>query len=78
MSLHTWRCQSPHKLSSCATFMLNSHWGRAATGKKILHLCTQGTLRSCPTPCDPIDCGLPGYSVRGALQSRILKYIGQY
>ena len=34
MSLHTWRCQGPHKPSSCTTFTLNSHWGRAATGKK--------------------------------------------
>ena len=34
MSLHTWRRQGPLKPSSCTTFMLNSHWGRAATGKK--------------------------------------------
>ena len=34
MSLHTCRFQGPQKPSSCATFMLNSHWGRAATGKK--------------------------------------------
>ena len=34
MSLHNWCCQGPHKPSSCTTFMLNSHWGRAATGKK--------------------------------------------
>ena len=32
--LHTWHHQDPHKPSSCATFTLNSHWGRAATGKK--------------------------------------------
>ena len=44
MSVHTWRCQGPCKPSSCASFMLNSHWGRAVTGKKekVLHLCTQG------------------------------------
>ena len=34
MFLHTWRHQDPHKPSSCATFTLNSHWGRASTGKK--------------------------------------------
>ena len=34
MSLHLWCCQGPHKPGSCANFMLNSHWGRAATGKK--------------------------------------------
>ena len=31
-----------HKPSTCATFTLGSNWGRAATGKKVLHLCTQG------------------------------------
>ena len=50
MSLHTWRCQGPHKPSSCATFMLNSHWGRAATDKKkSLASMRTGLLRSCPT-----------------------------
>ena len=34
MSLHAWYHHSPHKPSSCATVMLNSHWGRAATGKE--------------------------------------------
>ena len=34
MFLHTWHCQGPHKTSSGATFMLNSHWGRGATGQK--------------------------------------------
>ena len=34
MSLHTWRHQAPCKPNSCATFTLNSNWGRAATGKK--------------------------------------------
>ena len=34
MPLHTLCCQGPCKPSSCTTFMPNSHWGRAATGKK--------------------------------------------
>ena len=34
MSLYTWHLQGPCKPSSCSTFMLNSHWDRAATGKK--------------------------------------------
>ena len=31
MSLNTWHRQGPRKPSSCATFTLNSHWGRVAT-----------------------------------------------
>ena len=46
VSLHTWHHQSPCKPSNCTTFMLNSHWGRAATGKNVLHLCTQGRFGS--------------------------------
>ena len=31
--------------------------------------------QSCPTLCDPMDCGLPGSSVRGILQERILEWV---
>ena len=37
-----------------------------------------GLFWSCPTRCIPVDCGLPGFSVRGALWARILEHIGQY
>ena len=43
-SLHTWHCQGPHKPSSCTAFMLNYHWGRAATGKKCLAFMHAGLL----------------------------------
>ena len=41
---------------------------------------TEGTcvhaksLQSCLTVCDPMDCSLPGSSVHGILQARILKW----
>ena len=31
--------------------------------------------QSCPTFCNPMDCGLPGSSVHGILQTRILEWI---
>ena len=31
--------------------------------------------QSCPTLCDPVDCSLPGSSVHGILQARILEWI---
>ena len=38
-----------------------------------------GSLRPCPSLCNPVDCGLPGFSVReGVLQARTLECIGQY
>ena len=33
------------------------------------------SLRPCPTLCVPIDCSLPGSSVHGILQSRILEWV---
>ena len=32
-------------------------------------------LQLCPTLSDPTDCSLPGYSVSGILQSRILESV---
>ena len=31
--------------------------------------------QSCLTLCDPMDCGLPGSSVHGSLQARILRWV---
>ena len=33
------------------------------------------SLQSCPTLCSPMDYSLPGFSVHGILQSRILKWV---
>ena len=33
------------------------------------------SLQSCPTLCDPMDCNLPGSSVHGILQARILERV---
>ena len=66
MSLHTWHHQGPRKPSSCITVMLNAHWEGAATDKRKKSLAPMhaGSLRSCLTLWDPVDCGLPGFSVR--------------
>ena len=29
--------------------------------------------QSCPTPSDPMDCSLPGSSIRGIFQARVLE-----
>ena len=33
------------------------------------------SLQSCPTPCDPMDCSPPGFSVHGILQARTLEWV---
>ena len=32
-------------------------------------------LQSCPTLCDPMDCSLSGFSVRGIFQARVLEWV---
>ena len=31
--------------------------------------------QSCPTLCDPMDCSLPGSSVHGIFQARVLEWV---
>ena len=31
--------------------------------------------QSCPTLCDPMDCSLPGSSVHGIFQARVLQWV---
>ena len=33
------------------------------------------SLQSCPTLCDPGDCSLPGSSVHGIFQARVLEWV---
>ena len=41
-----------------------------------VHVCIQAKLlQFCLTFCDPMDCTLPGSSVHGILQARILQWV---
>ena len=79
MSLHSSYHQGPHKPSSCATFMLTSHWGRTATGKKSLVPLQQGCFSSVWlfVTLQTVACQA-SLSGRGLLQARILERVGQY
>ena len=37
-------------------------------------MCVCSITQSCPTLCDPLDCGLPGSAVHGIFQARILEW----
>ena len=36
---------------------------------------TAKSLQSCLTLCDPMDCSLPGFSVHGIFQARVLEWV---
>ena len=38
-------------------------------------LCVCSLAQFCPTLCDPVDCSLPGCSVHGILQAKILEWV---
>ena len=51
---------------------------RGITLPRKVHLVKKSeseVIQSCPTLCDPIDCSLPGSSVHGIFQARVLEWI---
>ena len=51
----------------CSSYMKMMSLNVAAAGAKSLQLC--------PTLCDPVDCSLPGSSVHGIFQARVLEWV---
>ena len=49
----------------------NSHY--SWTARSLIHKVL--VIQSCLTLCNPMDCSLPGSSVNGILQERILKWV---
>ena len=52
--------------------------GRIMLLTKLIQPTSAATLRVpqlCPTLCDPMGCSLPGFSVHGILQARILEWV---
>ena len=54
-------------------------WGSCISGRFFTIWATREgegeVAQSCPTLCDPVDCSLPGFSVHGILQARILEWV---
>ena len=50
------------------------NWTEQGSTALIYWMCAK-SLQSCGTLCDPRDCGLPGSSVHGIFQARILEWV---
>ena len=61
---HSGSTSSQHVASFCLTLKSMSLYFAAVAVVELL----------CPTPCDPMDCSLPGSSIRGIFQARVLKW----
>ena len=58
---------------SCCVFS-----GKGEDQHKASHMFTEVKVKvaqSCPTLCNPMECSLPGSSVHGILQARILEWV---
>ena len=44
-------------------------------GDAVLFKILSEVTQSCPTLCDPTDCGLSGSSVHGIFQARVLEWV---
>ena len=64
--------------SSCGFPELEHRLGRFGTWASFPHSTWDPLVllaQSCPTLCDPMGCSLPGSSVRGIFQARILEWV---
>ena len=41
----------------------------------VMYGCESEVVQSCPTLCDPMHCSLPGSSIHGIFQARVLEWI---
>ena len=58
--------------------LVNGHQQYLLQGVFFYVLCYAKSLQSCLTLCDPRDCSLPGSSVHGILQARILEWVANH
>ena len=65
-SKHTQLCTYESVLILLLGNLLGHVFLRAAAAKP---------LQSCPTLCNPMDCSLPGSSVHGIFQARVLEWV---
>ena len=57
------------------TFLGNGGWSLPGFSAILYHPCACSVAQSCLTLCNPMNCGLPGFSVHGISQSRILEWV---
>ena len=58
----------------CSGLLLNTDFPSKISLHSPIILCVCSVPRSCPTLWNPMDCCLPGSSVHGILQARILEW----
>ena len=72
-----WLCATPltaaHQTSLSLGFSRQEHWS-GLPFPSPMHESESEVAQSCPTLSDPMDCSLPGSSVHGIFQVRVLEW----
>ena len=62
-----------HQAPPSLGFSRQEHWSGLPFSSPM-HKSESEVAQSCPTLCDPLDCSLPGSSVHGVFQARVLEW----
>ena len=62
-------------VKECSLNSENFHFFNRRLGNHLLSVCCAKSLQLCPTICILMECSLPGSSVHGILQARILEWV---
>jgi len=73
-------CVTPEMAAHQAPPPWDSPGKNTGVGRHFLLQCMKvksesEVTQSCPTPSDPMDCSLPGSSIHGILQARVLEWV---
>jgi len=76
---HVRLCVTPQMAAHQAPPSLDSPGKNTGVGCHFLLQCMKvksesEVAQSCPTLCDPVDCSLPGSSIHGIFQARVLEW----
>jgi hypothetical protein len=63
-----------HQAPPSLGFSRQEHWS-GLPFPSPMHESESEVAQSCPTPRDPMDCSLPGSSVHGIFQARVLEWV---
>ena len=67
-----------HYIYYCGQESLRRNGAAIMVNKRVQNAVKESeseVAQSCPTLCYPVDCSLPGFSVQGILQARILEWV---
>ena len=72
-------CATPwtaaHQATPSLGFSSQEHWSGLHFLLQCMKVKSESEVAPCSTLCDPMDCSLPGSSVHGIFQARVLEWV---